>query len=193
MNYKDWMAKDVFQKKVIDLRKSGVEFISLTEAYRHICVDRIRTKKYAVLTFDDGYSSLKEILPWLEEQHIPVTLFINSKYLDGKSFRNNSNERYITKDELFELDHSLIEIGSHWWEHVNTDKLSDEEFEKGERININLLSNHSRFVPFHAYTYGHYRHSLNNILADLNMVPVYIDGMRNYNERYCVHRELLRI
>ena len=74
-----------FKAKIQAMRKEGVEFISLKDAYRHICKDRVRCKKYAVLTFDDGYASLKEILPWLEEQKIPATLFINGKYLDGKS------------------------------------------------------------------------------------------------------------
>ncbi len=40
------------------MQKGGVEFISLTEAYEHICNDNIRCKRYAVLTFDDGYTSL---------------------------------------------------------------------------------------------------------------------------------------
>ena len=99
----DWMALDEFKQKIIDLQKQGYQFISQTEAYEHLKKDRFRRKKYAVLTFDDGYKSLLEVLPWLEEQQIPATLFINGKYLDGKSYRENSKEQYLTYDELFSL------------------------------------------------------------------------------------------
>ena len=76
----DWMALDELKQKIIALRNQGYQFISLTKAYHHLKKDYFRRKKYAVLTFDDGYKSLKEVLPWLEEQKIPATLFINGKY-----------------------------------------------------------------------------------------------------------------
>ncbi len=89
----DWMALDEFKQKINALRSQGYQFISLSEAYNHLKKNRFRRKKYAVLTFDDGYKSLKEVLPWLEEQKIPATLFINGKYLDGKSYRETPNEQ----------------------------------------------------------------------------------------------------
>ena len=111
MNACDWMQIDAFKDKLLTMTQDGVEFISLSDAYRHMCHDWIRCRKYAVITFDDGYASLKEILPWLEEQMIPVTLFINGKYLDGKSYRKTPQEQYLTEKELFALSSPLIEIG----------------------------------------------------------------------------------
>ena len=106
----DWMALDAFKKKINELRNQGYQFISLTEAYEHLKKDRFRYKKYAVLTFDDGYKSLLEVMPWLEEQQIPATLFINGKYLDGKSYRNNANEKYLMYDELFSLSSEVFTL-----------------------------------------------------------------------------------
>ena len=94
MNQRDWMQIDEFKQKVLKMQQDGVEFISLKEAYNKITNDKFRNHKYAVLTFDDGYASLNEILPWLEGQNIPATLFINGKYLDGKSFRDNPKPRH---------------------------------------------------------------------------------------------------
>jgi peptidoglycan/xylan/chitin deacetylase (PgdA/CDA1 family) len=128
MNKGDWMQIDDFNRKVLTLRENGAEFISLTETYNKITNDKWRNNKYAVLTFDDGYASLKEILPWLEEQQIPATLFINGKYLDGKSFRDNPKEQYLNKEELFALTSPFIEIGSHGWEHLDASKISADEF-----------------------------------------------------------------
>lgn len=65
MNACDWMQIDEFKYKVLAMWQDGVEFISLTEAYDKIANDKFRNHKYVVFTFDDGYASLKEILPWV--------------------------------------------------------------------------------------------------------------------------------
>jgi peptidoglycan/xylan/chitin deacetylase (PgdA/CDA1 family) len=191
MNRGDWMQIDEFKHKVQALQKSGVEFISLKEAYRHICEDKVRCKKYAVLTFDDGYASLKEILPWLEEQKIPVTLFINGKYLDGKSYRKNPKEKYFTKDELWSMASPLIEIGNHGWEHIPVTKMSEAEFEHSVGLNVTQLFRHPNYVPFWAYTYGDHADKTDVYLQRKQIVPVYIDGVKNYNDAKVIHRELL--
>ena len=192
MNRGDWMQIDEFKNKVMAMQQNGVEFISLTDAHQHICNDIARCKKYAVLSFDDGYASLKEILPWLEGQKIPVTLFINGKYLDGKSYRKNPKEQYLTKDELFALTSPLIEIGSHGWEHVRTTEQSNAEFEESIEMNLKLLEQHPRFTPFHAYTYGDHTVVLDAILCEKSLIPVLMDGMKNYNDLNVIHRELLK-
>lgn len=188
----DWMQIEDFKNKVQAMQQDGVEFISLTDAYQHICNDWFRVKHYAVLTFDDGYASLKEILPWLEEQQIPATLFINGKYLDAKSYRENPKERYLTEMELFGMTCPLIEIGSHGWEHTDAAKMSAEEFEEYMRKNVEVLSKHPRYIPFHAYTWGNHTMENDKQLEKMNIIPVLIDGMKNYNDRGAIHRELLK-
>lgn len=191
MNRADWMQMDEFKQKIVAMRQDGVEFVSLTDAYRHICKDWIRCEKYAVLTFDDGYKSLKVILPWLEEQHIPCTLFINGKYLDGKSYRKNPKEKYLTKDELWRLTSQLIEIGHHGWEHNHVPDMTNEEFIVSATCNVNLLQEHPNYIPFWAYTYGEHTHASDECLRAQGIVPVYIDGLPNYNNQNVIHRELL--
>ncbi len=191
MNTGDWMQIDEFKANVLSMQQNGVEFISLTDAYKHICNDYVRCKKYAVLAFDDGYASLKEILPWLENQKIPAALFINGKYLDGKSYRKNPKEKYLTKEELFALTSPFIEIGSHGWEHKRATEMTAEEFAESVKRNIGLLSGHPNYIPFFAYTYGAHSNNTDDYLHRQGLVPIYIDGMKNYNEIKVIHRELL--
>lgn len=191
MNKGDWMQIDEFKAKVLSMQQNGVEFISLTDAYKHICNDYVRCKKYTVLAFDDGYASLKEILPWLEEQKIPVTLFINGKYLDGKSYRKNPKERYLTKDELFALASPLIEIGNHGWEHIRLTDMKEGEFRTSVEQNVQLLSTHPNYIPFWAYTYGTHTDFTDSYLSEQHIIPVYVDGVKNYNGKKVIHRELL--
>ena len=191
MNPGDWMSITAFKIKVTNMQKMGVEFISLKEAYRHISRDLIRCKKYATLTFDDGYVSLKEILPWLKERKIPATLFINGKYLDGKSYRKNPKEQYLTEEELWELKYPLIEIGNHGWEHNHVTEISQVEFEKSFERNVKLLKEHPNYVPFWAYAYGDHTQASDEYLKEHHIIPVYINGMKNYDESTVVHRELM--
>lgn len=187
----DWMALEDFKQKIKELRNQGYQFISLTDASNHLTKDLFRRKKYAVLTFDDGYKSLLEVLPWLEEQLIPITLFINGKYLDGKSYRDTLKERYLSHDELFALTSPLIEVGHHGWEHTDATKINEKELSDSVLKNIEILSSHPRYIPFWAYTYG--RHSINAdaIITQNELVPVYIAGNKNYNWIGGVDREMM--
>ena len=193
MNACDWMQIDEFKAKVQGLQRDGVKFISLTDAYSKMTNDKFRTRKYAVLTFDDGYESLKEILPWLNEQHIPATLFINGKYTDGKSYRKNPKEKYLTNEELDQLYklYPLLTIGSHGWEHMHTTDMKNDEFVASAEKNVGLLKEHPCYIPFWAYAYGDHTQFTDMHLWNQHIVPIYIDGMKNYNEPNVIHRELL--
>lgn len=187
----DWMALSEFKQKIKDLRSQGYQFISLTEAYNHLKNDLFRRKKYAVLTFDDGYKSLLEILPWLKDQNIPATLFINGKYLDGTSYRETPKEKYLTYDELFALNSPLIEMGHHGWEHKDATKMSEEEFEESLQKNTEILSSNSRYIPFLAYTYGKHSNEKDIIIIQNDLIPVLVAGNKNYQWMGYIDRELL--
>ena len=187
----DWMDIEAFKRAIIHMHNNGAKFISMSEAYQHITNDNIRRQKYIALTFDDGYASLKERLPWLEKQQIPVTLFINGKYLDGKSYRKNAMEKYMTKDELWSLTSPLIEVANHGWEHIRVTEMSEDEFRTSVEQNEQLLSTHPNYIPFWAYTYGTHTDFTDSYLLEKHIIPVYIDGVKNYNGKKVIHRELL--
>ena len=189
MSAYDWMALDEFKQKINALRNQGYQFISLTDAYEYLRKDWFRRKKYAVLTFDDGYKSLLEVLPWLEEQQIPATLFINGKYLDGKSYRETPKEQYLTYDELFSLTNPLIEIGHHGWEHTAATEMTDEELLDSLQKNMEVLSAHPRYVPFWAYTYGKYTDQTNFLLRNNKLILVKVSGGQNFHLQEAVDRE----
>lgn len=185
----DWMALDEFKQKIISLRNQGYQFISLTDAYEYLKKDWFRRNKYAVLTFDDGYKSLNEVLPWLEEEMIPVTLFINGKYLDGKSYRETPKEQYLTHDELLALTSQLIEIGHHGWEHTAATEMTEEELLESLQRNIEVLSAHPRYIPFWAYTYGKYTDQTNFLLRNSKLILVKVSGGQNFHLQEAVDRE----
>lgn len=184
----DWTETEQFKGNVLKL-KDKYEFISLEEAHRHLKNDDVRLKDYAVLTADDGWASLNNILPWLEQQNIPVTLFVNPDYADGKSFRNKKTERYLTRSEI--ESYKMVSIGLHGLEHISVSEMSETEFRDYVAKSVKQTSNFPGYVPYWAYTWGLYSEMNNIVLKDFGITPVYIDGEANIDNSEYIDRELL--
>lgn len=203
----DWMQIDEFKKTIIRLKESGVEFIPLDEAYEKMKHDWFRNKKYAVLTADDGYKSLLNILPWLEEQQIPISLFINTKYLDGTSWSAINEEQaqrvkpsidmlrevcpnlYLSKDELKQVaSMQNVTIGMHGHEHLDATKQTIEDFEKNVLQCREELMTYSHTIPYFAYTWGRKTAETDRALKQHKTIPVIIQGGLNYNNTNFIDR-----
>lgn len=188
----DWMQTEMFKNTVLSL-KEKVVFISLHEAYHHIVNDKIRLKQYAVLTADDGWASLQNVLPWLAEQKVPITLFLNPGYFDGFHFRERGSERYLSNNDIKIISNTFVDIsfGMHGWEHVDVSKQDEKEFRKNVEESIEALKGYKAFIPFFAFPWGRCNGMNKRILKEFNLVPVLMDGMKNYKDSTAIHRELL--
>lgn len=200
----DWIQTDVFKRTVLELQKKYT-FISLAEAQKHLRRDIVRLGKYAVLTADDGFASLKNVIPWLEERQIPITLFINPVVWDGKtvgqnlmslpvSAENNCvKDIYLLPEDLMAFQSPLITFGYHGFEHINesveTYDTFVDNFEKCRKA-MEILDN---VIPFYAHTYGHTTKQNDEYLIKQGITPVYVNGGKNYNQRQGIDRELLPI
>lgn len=201
----DWTQTEQFKKNICQLKKE-FSIISLEEAWWRLNHDRFRFRKFAVLTADDGYRSLLGILPWLEQQGVPLTIFVNTKYLDKKSWGEINEELarknkpdidmlsevcpdlFLSKEELFALDSPLISVGLHGHEHLNATKQSADEFRDNLEKNKNILSAHKRFAPFYAYAWGRRNAKTDRIVREMGLVPVLVNGMRNDNNKGYINR-----
>ena len=189
----DWIQTEVFKKKILAL-KEKYTFVSLTDAYKHIDSDKLRLNNYAALTADDGWASVKNIIPWLAEQRIPVTLFLNPQYLDGKSFQERATEQLLTYEDVREMMNrygSFITIASHGWLHKDSLKMTDNEFENYVRMAESALQGIDGKIPFYAFTFGRHKSSQVRLLNRWSLVPVFMDGAMNYFDASGIHRELL--
>ena len=189
----DWTQSEVFKQNVLALKKKYT-FICLQEAYNHISCDKFRNTNYAVLTSDDGWGSLKNILPWLAEEKIPVTLFLNPLYMDGKHYQSRDTEKFLTKEEVADLTkryEPFITIASHGWSHEDCVKMPMESFKESVRKSEEYLMPMKGKVPFYAFTFG--RHTIKQLdfLEQCSLVPVLIDGIANYDDASCIHRECI--
>ena len=188
----DWTQINQFKHNISCLRKEYT-FIPLDKAYRKMRRDIFRFRNYAVLTADDGWASLNNILPWLAEQRIPVTLFLNPGYFDGQHFRDKVSERYLLWDDVdrIPLLYPKVTIASHGWNHLRATEQSEEEFRMSVESSVELLKRYPNYIPFFAYTYGSFSAATDSILKELDLVPVLIDKETNMDDLTCIHRELI--
>lgn len=193
----DWTQTDVF-KRNIEVLKKKYDFISLEEAYKHIANDKFRFKSYAALTADDGWASLQNILPWLAEQQVPVTLFLNPLYLDGKHFQERVTEKLLTHDEVVALVNEYkpyVTIASHGWKHDKCEAMTETEFAENVQKAESVLNEMPGKVPFYAFTYGQYSCSQIRWLKAHALVPVALESKNNLHDtlvdRECIDGQKL--
>lgn len=189
----DWTQADLFKRNIFALKKKYT-FISLTKVTSHLTQDRFRWKHYAALTADDGWASVKNIVPWLVEQKIPITLFLNPLYMDGIHRQERETEKLLTKEEVAEMVEQYapyISIASHGWSHEDCLKMSLDGFRDEVMKAESTLSGLKGKVPYYAFTYGRHNKDQMDILKNLSLVPVFMDGESNFADFECVHRELL--
>ena len=188
----DWIQTEQFKWKMLELKKK-YSFISLPDAHEHLLTDKIRIKRFAVLTSDDGWASLNNILPWLAKQNIPLTIFVNPLYLDGKHYRECTTEKYLTKEDLdsLEVQYKIFSVASHGWEHKNVLLYSESEFRDNIEKSYRMLHLLSCYIPYYAYPWGKHNMVSDGILREYGLTPVLMDGMKNDKDPSVIHRELL--
>lgn len=189
----DWTQTEQFKRNILALKKKYA-FVSLQEAHRRLSTDKFRMKKYAALTSDDGWASLKNIVPWLAEQEIPITLFLNPYYMDGEHFQSRSTEKFLTTDEvkaMVERYAPYVTIASHGWIHADSMKMSRQEFEENVTKSEAFLKDMPGKVEFYAFAYGRRIQYQSEWLLRHSLIPVFANDRKNYNNSNCIHRELL--
>lgn len=188
----DWTNTEQFKANIKKLRSEYI-FISLEDAYTHLRIDNFRFKKYAVLTADDGWSSLLNIIPWLSEQDIPITLFLNPYYLDGYHKQERSAEKLLTKEDVLRITNNYpnVSIAIHGWTHKKCTEMAENEFIDGVVRSMEVLKDFPNFIPFYAFTYGFYQVNQLEILHKYRLIPVLVDGVRNCKRTRLVHRECI--
>ena len=188
----DWSETGQF-KANLRLLQEEYRFIPLDAAYRKMRRDRVRFRKYAVLTADDGWASLLNVLPWLKEQDIPVTLFLNPGYFDGVHFREKATEKYLLQDDIDALASEFpnVTVASHGWDHTRATLQTEEAFRDSVRRSVGALESYPNHVPFFAYTYGSNSPVTDQVLEEFGLVPVMIDKEANMDDLSRIHRELI--
>lgn len=141
--YQTTTSPQRFQEHMRLLYENGYSVISLQDAVHHLNDRGYRRKKFAVLTFDDGFLDFyDEAFPILKRYGFPSTVFLPAGFMDGPKtvFKNR---RCLTWGQVRELSNHGVDFGSHTMTHPMLVKLDKEAIrwelvESKKRIEANL-------------------------------------------------------
>ena len=203
----DWTQLDQFKRNIENLSKQYT-FISLSDACKRLQQDKVRCRKYAVLTTDDGLTSVMNVVSWLEGRKIPLTLFVNTRYMDGDKIKPvhqewlrviapNADEKeiakrmYLSKEQVFALTSPYIEIGMHGHEHLDIYQSEESQFERDINLCRQILHTHPRFISMYAYPWGHATRKSIVYLTMHDIIPIVLRGGGNYVWNGMIDRECI--
>ena len=201
----DWVNTEALKQWIEAMQLHGYTFISLAEAHNHIGHDTFRFNKYAVLTADDGFKTILNILPWLIEQQIPITIFVNPKYILYDAIGDNvqtrlvqtkgkisTDELYLNTEDIQNVSSPLVTFAYHGYEHLDEWNMDDAVFDRNVEKCIEAMRNKfPNVIPFYAHTYGHSKPKNDKFLLKIGVIPVYVSGNKNYNDTSHIDRELI--
>ena len=98
---------------------------------------------------------------------------------------------YLSKKQIFELSSSYIEIGLHGHEHLNAQKISEDAFEQNIEECKQQLCDHPQYVAVYAYPWGKGTKASMRYLKEQSIVPVVVDGNKNYVWTGYISRECI--
>jgi peptidoglycan/xylan/chitin deacetylase (PgdA/CDA1 family) len=102
---------EIFDWQVQYLQQSGVPVISLEEFNRRY-FEKKDLGQTALLTVDDGWADVREVLPVIRERKAPLTLFLYPSVLQGHS------RAYLSAAQLPDLEKEpLLSFGCHSYTH----------------------------------------------------------------------------
>ena len=125
--YTDWSSTELFERNINWLSKNYT-FITLKQAVDKLQSGKRRRKRFAVLTFDDGYASVLNALSILKSHDIPATLFINSAYLDDARYSSVNVINYVNSLSIQEIK----DLPSDFYKAIRKidSVLTDNDYEK---------------------------------------------------------------
>jgi len=93
------VTPEFFEKTLLSYRDKHYDFISVDEMYDILSGKKEQKRKFACVTFDDGYKDNYEVAyPILKRYVIPFTIFVATDYVNRKALLNGYLLEYIIRN-----------------------------------------------------------------------------------------------
>ncbi len=152
-------------------------------------------KKYFSLTFDDGFQNLLDnVLPFLENENLPATIFIPTDYIgkqpkwliSNKIYEKDKSELIMTEEQIKNLNKNLFSIGSHTCSHPYLSKLSDTEITRELSESKSILESIVNYkIDMLSFPHGDYSEKVIEIAESLGYGKMFgvIADNTNYKDK----------
>jgi peptidoglycan/xylan/chitin deacetylase (PgdA/CDA1 family) len=154
-----YIPEAVFASQLACLREGGWTVIDAAALLRGLDHPGSLPLRSALLTFDDGYRSLRSVaLPWLRRFEYPAIAFIPTDFIGGSNRFDVGVEPAETMcdwEDLRELERSGVSVQSHGASHRPFSDLSSEARGAELRLSKEILeAGLCKPVELFAYPYG---------------------------------------
>ena len=116
-----YVPEETFVGHIEFLREDGWEVIGLAALLRGLAAPDSLPERGALLTFDDGYRSIREVaLPWLLRFGYPAVLFVPTGFIGGRNDFDagiEPQESICDWHDLRELERAGVSVQSHGISH----------------------------------------------------------------------------
>lgn len=149
-----------FEQQLDYLQQEGYTTISIRDFLRAKKGLQELPEKPIILTFDDGYeSNYTELLPILEKRGLKATIFMVTNDI--------GRERYMSWDQLKDIQHRGVEIGSHTTNHLPLTEMSLSEARDEVKLSKLLMEwNGMDTIYTFSYPNGKYSEELLKVLKE---------------------------
>jgi peptidoglycan/xylan/chitin deacetylase (PgdA/CDA1 family) len=154
-----YVSEEVFARQLAALGDGGWQPVDCATFLRGLAEPESLPERAALITFDDGYASVREVaLPWLERSGYPAVLFMPTDFVGRTNLfdaESEPEEQLCDWDELRELARRRVAVQSHGASHRPFSELAPSEraFEL-ERSKSVLEDQLAQAVELVAYPYG---------------------------------------
>lgn len=149
-----------FCRQLDYLQEQGYTTISIRDFLRAKKGLQQLPEKPVILTFDDGYeSNYTELLPLLEERGMKATVFMVANSI--------GREKYLSWEQLKDMQHRGIEIGSHTANHLPLTAMDGETARSEVKLSKLLMEwNGVETIYTLSYPNGKYTEELRDMLRE---------------------------
>jgi peptidoglycan/xylan/chitin deacetylase (PgdA/CDA1 family) len=141
------------------LKEKGYRSLTMKELLECLKNGTKPTGKVFMLTFDDGYQSMEDLLPPLLEKYgFSAAIFIPVAFIGKSNIWDGGNRPLLSASSLHSLSrHPLIEIGLHSFLHHSYAEMDTSQMAEDLSNCRNTLDHYKiRYVNALAYPYGAY-------------------------------------
>lgn len=168
------ISPERFAAHLLWLKEQNFQVWSMPQFLAHWRAGKTLPDKTAVITFDDGYTSIfTTAWPLLKQYGWPFTVFINSQHHDEK------NSQYMTWDQLKTLAQAGVVFGNHSVSHPHMVRYNPGENSRLWRTRMEREITHAQKridaelgaqPRVFAYPFGEYNRELQNMLHKLDYI-----------------------
>lgn len=148
-------------RRQIDHIMKNYSVVSLSQVMEFVEGKRTLPRKAVAITFDDGFlDNYTNAYPYLKKNHLPITIFIATGYVQKEMFLGDSRLSMLGWDEIAEMSRNNVDFGAHTSSHPDLNQMDglgaeNEILESKAEIERRI----GKEVDCFAYPFGRYKNS----------------------------------